>query len=123
METPKPMKLGSSLLVPNVQELAKQLLADIPDRYIRTDQERLTYLSGVSMIDQTVPVIDLQKLLSPEPITGESELERLHSACKEWGFFQVYIYIVFNYDFMNSTYDFGESVICFSRIGRLELGC
>ncbi|MCL7029592.1 hypothetical protein MKW94_005290 [Papaver nudicaule] len=41
------------------------------------------------MIDQTIPVINLQKLLSPEPITGELELERLHSACKEWGFFQV----------------------------------
>ncbi|KAI3931554.1 hypothetical protein MKW92_011156 [Papaver armeniacum] len=89
METPKLTKLGGSLLVPSVQELAKQSFAEVPARYVRDDLEPLTDLSGVSLIDQTIPVIDLQKLLSPEPITGESELERLHSACKEWGFFQV----------------------------------
>ncbi|MCL7050297.1 hypothetical protein MKW94_014420 [Papaver nudicaule] len=89
METPKMTELGGSLSVPCVQELAKQSLAEVPARYIRTDQEGLTSLSGMSMIDQTVPVIDLQKLLSPELITSELELERLHSACKEWGFFQV----------------------------------
>ncbi|XP_026447099.1 codeine O-demethylase-like isoform X3 [Papaver somniferum] len=88
METPKPVKLGGSLFVPNVQELAKSL-AEVPARYIRTDQDPVTDVSGTYMIDQTVPIIDLQKLVSPEPITGDLELERLHSACKEWGFFQV----------------------------------
>ncbi|RZC49472.1 hypothetical protein C5167_017908 [Papaver somniferum] len=28
-------------------------------------------------------------LLSPEPCIGELELGKLHSACKDWGFFQV----------------------------------
>ncbi|RZC90046.1 hypothetical protein C5167_044675 [Papaver somniferum] len=89
METPK-IKLGGSLLVPSVQELAKRSPAEVPAQYIRNDQEPLiTNLSSVSLIDQTIPVIDLQKLLSPEPIIGELELERLHSACKDWGFFQV----------------------------------
>nr|KJB64629.1 hypothetical protein B456_010G058400 [Gossypium raimondii] len=49
-------KLGSSLLVPNVQELAKNPLKEVPPRY---------------------------KLSSKE------ELEQLHYACKEWGFFQL----------------------------------
>ncbi|KAI3923910.1 hypothetical protein MKW98_012699 [Papaver atlanticum] len=90
MEIPDPIKLGGSLFVPSVQELAKQSFAELPARYIRNDLGLLiTNLSDVSLIDQTVPVIDLQKLLSPEPIVGELELERLHSACKEWGFFQV----------------------------------
>ncbi|KAI3831889.1 hypothetical protein MKX03_022261 [Papaver bracteatum] len=89
METPKPVKLGGSLFVPSVHELAKQLPAEVPARYIRNDLEQLTDLSGVSMIDQTVPVIDLQNLLSPESIIGQLELDKLHSACKEWGFFQV----------------------------------
>ncbi|KAI3991901.1 hypothetical protein MKX01_012846 [Papaver californicum] len=84
METPKLIKPGGSFLVPSVQELAKQSLAQVPARYIRNDQDTVT-----SMVDESVPVIDLQKLLSPEPIIGELELERLHSACKQWGFFQV----------------------------------
>ncbi|XP_026437387.1 codeine O-demethylase-like [Papaver somniferum] len=89
MDTQKQVNFGSSLLVPSVLELAKQSPAEVPDRYIRSDHDSLTTLSGVSMTDQTIPVIDLQSLLSPEPIIGELELERLHSACKEWGFFQV----------------------------------
>ncbi|KAI3855847.1 hypothetical protein MKW92_037213 [Papaver armeniacum] len=90
METPKILKLGVSLLAPSVQELAKQSLAEVPARYIRDDQETLgDNVTVTSTIDQSVPVIDLQKLLSPDPIIGELELERLHSACKEWGFFQV----------------------------------
>ncbi|RZC90048.1 hypothetical protein C5167_044678 [Papaver somniferum] len=90
METPEVSKIGSSLFVPNVQEMAKQPLAEVPARYLRIDQDPLAnVVSSSSMIDKTVPVIDLQKLLSPEPIIGEAELERLHSACKEWGFFQV----------------------------------
>ncbi|MCL7039597.1 hypothetical protein MKW94_025127 [Papaver nudicaule] len=86
METPKQMNLGGFVQVPSVQELAKQKLTEIPARYIRTDQEPLTNLSGASKTEATVPVIDLQNLLSADP---ELELERLHSACKEWGFFQV----------------------------------
>ncbi|KAI3842746.1 hypothetical protein MKW98_015413, partial [Papaver atlanticum] len=46
----------------------------------------LNKLSCASNIDQTVPIIDLQNLLSSEP---ELELQKLHSACKEWGFFPV----------------------------------
>ncbi|KAI3931557.1 hypothetical protein MKW92_011159 [Papaver armeniacum] len=90
METPNLTKLGGSLFVPNVQELAKQSLAEVPARYIRNDQETLiTHLSSVSLIDQSVPVIDLQKLLSLETIIGDLELDKLDSACKQWGFFQV----------------------------------
>ncbi|KAI3831893.1 hypothetical protein MKX03_022265 [Papaver bracteatum] len=89
METPKSIKLGGSLLVPSVQELAQQSFAEVPARYVRDDLEPLTDLSGVSLIDQTIPVIDLQKLQSPVPIIRELESENLHSACKEWGFFQV----------------------------------
>ncbi|KAI3951045.1 hypothetical protein MKW92_048768 [Papaver armeniacum] len=88
METQKQENFGASLLVPNVQELAKQSPEQVPDRYIRSDQDSVTNISGPSMTDQ-IPVIDLQSLLSPDPIIGEFELERLHSACKEWGFFQV----------------------------------
>ncbi|XP_026450865.1 codeine O-demethylase-like [Papaver somniferum] len=97
METPNPVKLGGFLFVPNVQEFAKQSPGEVPARYIRNDQDPLiNNISGTCMLDQTVPIIDFQKLLSPVPIIGESELDQLHSACKEWGFFQVVNYGIDN---------------------------
>ncbi|KAI3868165.1 hypothetical protein MKW92_016998 [Papaver armeniacum] len=88
METPTLMKLGNGLSVPSVQELAKLTLAEIPSRYICTDEHLLT-MSASTIDNETIPVIDLQSLLSPEPVIGKLELDRLHSACKEWGFFQL----------------------------------
>ncbi|PHT90125.1 hypothetical protein T459_05238 [Capsicum annuum] len=82
MEEASSRKLGSTLKVPNVRELAKQQLATIPTRYILDDLEKTS--SSISL--PQVPAIDMEKLLA---IGDDSELERLHSACKEWGFFQV----------------------------------
>ncbi|WVZ10689.1 hypothetical protein V8G54_015219 [Vigna mungo] len=62
MEAEEP-KLGSSLLTESVKEIAT------------TDP-----------LPQ-LPVIDLNKLLS-EQVKG-SELQKLHLACKQWGFFQL----------------------------------
>ncbi|RZC91560.1 hypothetical protein C5167_027632 [Papaver somniferum] len=87
METAKLMKLGNGLSVPSVQELAKHTLPEIPSRYICTDQDSV--IVGASVFHDTVPVIDLRNLLSTEPLTRKSELDNLHSACKEWGFFQL----------------------------------
>ncbi|RZC49698.1 hypothetical protein C5167_018134 [Papaver somniferum] len=90
MEKAKLMKLGNGMEIPSVQELAKLTLAEIPSRYVCTD-ENLLLPMGASVINdhETIPVIDIENLLSPEPIIGKLELDRLHSACKEWGFFQV----------------------------------
>ncbi|KAI3860046.1 hypothetical protein MKX03_003121 [Papaver bracteatum] len=89
MEIPKLIKLGNGLSVPSVQELAKLTLAEIPSRYICTGESPLTNIGASVTDDETVPVIDLQNLLSPEPVVGKLELDKLHSACKEWGFFQL----------------------------------
>lgn len=89
-ETPSLREVGGSLPVANVQELASRNLKDIPDRYIRSDLN-IDYFS----IDESlqVPVLDMSRLCS-EPSQGyDEELARLHQACKEWGFFQVYIII------------------------------
>ncbi|CAN1847237.1 Protein SRG1 [Linum perenne] len=79
------IKLGSSLPVPYVQELAKDpLLAAVPPRYIRRDdQDR-----PLDIINPTVqvPVIDVEKLYDDDE---DQELGRLHEACKDWGFFQL----------------------------------
>ncbi|KAE8705895.1 putative Senescence-related protein 1 [Hibiscus syriacus] len=74
-------KLGASLLVPSVQELAKEPLTKLPPRYVRTDEDP-PVASHTNLLPQ-VPVIDMQKLSSQE------ERDLLHHACKDWGFFQL----------------------------------
>ncbi|KAE8734305.1 putative 2-oxoglutarate/Fe(II)-dependent dioxygenase [Hibiscus syriacus] len=77
------VNLGSSILVPCVQEVAEGALNQIPRRYQRPDQDPIETPS----MPQQVPVIDLQKLLSGDSM--DVELEKLHHACKHWGFFQL----------------------------------
>ncbi|RDY10073.1 Protein SRG1, partial [Mucuna pruriens] len=75
-------KVGTSLLVPSVQELAKQPIIKVPEQYLHPNQDP-PVISNTAL--PQVPVIDLNKLLS-EDVT---ELEKLDQACKEWGFFQL----------------------------------
>ena len=78
-------KLGSSLPVPSVQELVKQPMSKVPERYIRPNQD--TPVVSITTSLPQIPVVDMGKLLSED----EAELEKLDHACKEWGFFQVWI--------------------------------
>ncbi|KAG4999711.1 Protein SRG1 [Glycine soja] len=71
--------------VPYVQEIAKEALTIVPERYVRPVHER-PILSNSTPLPE-IPVIDLSKLLSQ--YHKEHELNRLHYACKEWGFFQL----------------------------------
>lgn len=70
-------------MVPSVQELAKQPIIEVPSRYIRPDLHSFPIVSAASEI----PVIDMSKFHSDASM--HSELARLHSACKNWGFFQL----------------------------------
>lgn len=79
------VNFGKSIIVPSVQELAKQTIFSLPPRYLRPDQDHPIVPSNTWL--PSIPVIDLQKLLVGDSI--DKELERLHSACREWGFFQV----------------------------------
>ncbi|GLT70471.1 hypothetical protein SLA2020_425480 [Shorea laevis] len=78
--------LGSSLPVPCVQELAKETTATVPPRYVRPDQDPPNISADTTCLPK-LPVIDMQKLFSPEFM--DSELDKFHYACKEWGFFQL----------------------------------
>ncbi|KDP21186.1 hypothetical protein JCGZ_21657 [Jatropha curcas] len=82
---PELTKLGTSLLVPCVQELAKEPLTNVPPRYLRLDQDS-PIVSNSAYLPQ-VPIIDMSKLFSQESM--DFELDRLDRACKEWGFFQL----------------------------------
>ncbi|PIN04394.1 Iron/ascorbate family oxidoreductase [Handroanthus impetiginosus] len=83
---PKLTKFGSSLKVPIVQELAKEKLSSVPARYVRHDHRHLG-LSDVSSLPE-IPVINMEKLLDDSDLM-ESELQLLHNACQQWGFFQL----------------------------------
>ncbi|CAI8593327.1 unnamed protein product [Vicia faba] len=76
---------GTSLLVPSVQELAKNTTSEIPQRYIQSQLEELVINETDNVLE--IPVIDMNKLLSLE--FGSEELANLHLACKDWGFFQL----------------------------------
>ncbi|KAF9622544.1 hypothetical protein IFM89_032109 [Coptis chinensis] len=80
------ISLGGSLPVDNVQALAGTELKDVPDRYVRSELE---YDNDVVSTDNDVeiPVIDLSRLLNQK--SASDELAKFHSACLDWGFFQL----------------------------------
>lgn len=84
----KEAAMGGSLQVPSVQELAKEPLTAVPSRYVRSPQD-LPYISDNSP-PPPLPVVDLQNLFSEESVG--SELDKFHSACRDWGFFQVFVF-------------------------------
>ncbi|KAL6992043.1 hypothetical protein U1Q18_010154 [Sarracenia purpurea var. burkii] len=88
---PKLMNFGGSLPVPNVQEVAKEPLKAVPPRYVRPDQDHPIVFDTVNYLSQ-VPIIDLQSLLCGDDNVN-SELQKLHLACKDWGFFQAFVFI------------------------------
>nr|GMD08278.1 protein SRG1-like [Ipomoea batatas] len=72
-------KLGNSLPVPCVQELAKESPEIIPPRYVRED------LEPPAPAVKEIPVINLANLLKGD----NEELKKMDIASKEWGFFQL----------------------------------
>ncbi|XP_059065325.1 S-norcoclaurine synthase 1 isoform X2 [Cryptomeria japonica] len=74
--------------VDSVQELALKKPNDIPQRYIRSEDERPSLTPLPSLL--TVPVIDMGKfLLHSDDHERQKEMGILSKACIEWGFFQV----------------------------------
>ncbi|KAJ7968828.1 2-oxoglutarate (2OG) and Fe(II)-dependent oxygenase superfamily protein [Quillaja saponaria] len=80
----------SSHSVLSVQHLiAKEPLSSIPQQFVRPNQEPPSTFSNTETGSlPTTPTIDLEQLLSDEA-SADIELEKLHSACKEWGLFQL----------------------------------
>nr|AJI44437.1 oxoglutarate-dependent dioxygenase 3 [Ocimum basilicum] len=81
--------LGKSLKVPMVQELVKENLVGIPSRYIRRDLDHHHHHHHHHTLSSSlqIPVIDMHNLFHQESV--DSELDKLHNACKQWGFFQL----------------------------------
>lgn len=76
------VNFGRSIIVPSVQELARKPIVNLPPRYVRCSDDEDPVSGDAS---ESVPVVDVQRLARGDPV----ELEKLHFACKDWGFFQV----------------------------------
>ncbi|XAR68928.1 Codeine 3-O-demethylase [Bertholletia excelsa] len=61
---------------------------NVPERYIRNQEEMLTSTDQLAHLSSEIPVIDMFLLSNGD----EEELKKLELACKEWGFFQVVNY-------------------------------
>ena len=77
----------------SVQELAKEPMLTIPEHYICADQEPSTISHGTSL--PMIPILDMEQLLMSE--ATDLELDKLHSICKEWGIFQVFIFSLISF--------------------------
>ncbi|RHN42326.1 putative thebaine 6-O-demethylase [Medicago truncatula] len=78
---------SESLIVPSVQEIVKEPLTRVPERYVRPHHDRPIISTTTPLLE--LPVIDFSKLFSQDLTIKGLELDKLHSACKEWGFFQL----------------------------------
>ncbi|CAN6289023.1 unnamed protein product [Urochloa humidicola] len=59
---------------------------EIPESYIRTDEVLADEVVGKDEAYE-LPVVDMSKLLDPD--SSVMETEKLGSACRHWGFFQL----------------------------------
>lgn len=85
MEENKLVKLGGSLPVPSVQQLTKSSPENVPARYRRDDDQLLLVPPMMKFDHYNIPIINMESLLRGDEI----EFNKLDSACREWGFFQV----------------------------------
>ncbi|CAN1257896.1 2-oxoglutarate-dependent dioxygenase 11 [Linum perenne] len=83
-QPPAKTEYGGFLAVPNVQHLASESKDDhVPIKYIRPELELDQVFTDGS---HQIPVVDMTKLAAAGDAAAE-ESAKLHSACKDWGFF------------------------------------
>ncbi|XP_024026526.1 S-norcoclaurine synthase 1 isoform X2 [Morus notabilis] len=80
--------VNAPVVLDNVETLSSKKLKEIPHYYL---QPRETENDLVEVVDNAflIPVIDMTKLLDQHSSGHRDELARLHSACRDWGFFQL----------------------------------
>ena len=89
--------------VQSVQELIKEPIPAVPQPFILDDPQPPILSASTPL--PLLPTIDMKHIIMSE--TADSELEKLHSTCKEWGFFQVSLIIC-----LCSTWTLGAVLLC-----------
>lgn len=83
-------QLLESLPVVSVQELVKEQMSEVPENYVCVQPKAVVNDGEMSTtILPTLPTISMKHLLSVDKTLSAKELEKLHLACRDWGFFQV----------------------------------
>ncbi|KAM5587804.1 codeine O-demethylase [Rosa sericea] len=77
----------SSNSLMSILEITKESLTEVPQCYVRSFEEP-ELSSDLSDKPTAIPTIDMIKLVTGSE-ASDSELENLHSTCKEWGIFQL----------------------------------
>ncbi|CAN0853706.1 Codeine O-demethylase [Linum grandiflorum] len=80
--------MNQSLLQTSVQELAKTAPLSVPSSFHQETPTQRGLSSTITPAAADIPTVDFQMLTSG-PGEDYSELRKLHSACQEWGIFQV----------------------------------
>ncbi|GLT55719.1 hypothetical protein SLA2020_288150 [Shorea laevis] len=77
--------------VVRVQSLSESGLQTIPERYVKplSDRPLMSNTSPLTIIEENIPLIDLQHLFSNDWAIRAKTLNSISRACQEWGFFQV----------------------------------
>ncbi|RDX92504.1 Protein SRG1, partial [Mucuna pruriens] len=70
----------------NIQELIKKPLTSVPQRYVQRHYHESSSFPDDNL-GHALPIINLKKLIRGDDT--ELELEKLNSACRDWGFFQL----------------------------------
>ncbi|KAM1213324.1 hypothetical protein PS2_004753 [Malus domestica] len=75
----------------SVLEIAKEPLTSVPQCYVRLEQEPTPSELSDSHKGTfpSIPTIDMTKFVNGETSDFASQLEKLHSTCKDWGIFQL----------------------------------
>lgn len=70
-----------------VQELVmkRHMSEVVPESYVCVDERDQL----ATTLPPTFPIISMKHLLSDDEALSVNELGKMHSACKDWGFFQV----------------------------------
>ncbi|XP_061362595.1 oxoglutarate-dependent flavonoid 7-O-demethylase 1-like [Gastrolobium bilobum] len=86
MASPEAARSESSQTVVSIQELAKKSITSLPQfsYMVRDNDERGAINETLS---PEIPTIDFEKLIHGD--STQLEQEKLHSACRDWGFFQL----------------------------------
>ncbi|KAJ6754160.1 OXOGLUTARATE/IRON-DEPENDENT DIOXYGENASE [Salix purpurea] len=71
----------------SVLELIKEPMISFPQNYVQIDQQNPAFPVCSDHPLPALPTVDFKLLVSVD--TSDSELEKMHSSCKEWGFFQL----------------------------------